>query len=67
MRVQQYLANERTYAAYAQTHYEFEVGTVRFDGKIGLRAVRTENDITTTVTGKSSYEDICPISARAFV
>lgn len=65
VRVQQYLANERTYAAYAQTHYEFEVGTVRFDGQIGLRAVRTENDITTTVTGKSSYEDYLPnISTR---
>lgn len=67
-RVPQYWANERTYAAYAQTHYEFEIGTVRIDGQIGVRAVRTENEITTAenpTTGKSSYEDYLPnISTR---
>jgi len=64
-RVPQYLANERTYAAYVQTHYDFEIGSVEVDGQLGLRAIRTENQITTTETGNSSYEDYLPnISAR---
>lgn len=61
----QYLAKEKTYAAYLQTHYAFELGSVRVDGQAGIRAIRTENEITTTSTGSSSYEDYLPnVSAR---
>lgn len=67
-RTPQYFANERTYAAYAQTHYDFDVGSVRIDGQIGIRAVRTENDLRLSVAGPtttSSYEDYLPnVSAR---
>lgn len=36
-----FIANEKTYAFYGQTKYEFDVGAVRFDGLIGARVVNT--------------------------
>src|SRR5690606_15640611 len=63
-RVPQYWANERTYAAYAQTHYEFEIGTVRVDGQIGIRAVRTENDIRTAGQHDHGQEQLRRLSAQ---
>ncbi|UZK70290.1 TonB-dependent receptor [Sphingomonas sp. S1-29] len=34
--------NEKTYAAYVRVGFGGELGTVRFDGNVGVRAVRTE-------------------------
>lgn len=61
--------NEKSYAAYAQANYEFEVGAVTIDGQIGLRAVKTETNTSGTIfstTGpqpisyKTSYTDWLP-------
>jgi iron complex outermembrane recepter protein len=64
-------ANEQTYAAYGQARYEFNVGSVRVDGVLGLRAVRTSTTVTsyptatTTEQGSGSYTDLLPnVSAR---
>lgn len=68
-------ANERTYAAYAQIRYEFLLGgDATIDGNIGLRAVRTETNLTgtrnisntlTPVDIDRAYTDWLPnISAR---
>jgi iron complex outermembrane receptor protein len=41
--------NEKSYAAYAQLNYQFELGGgVSVDGQVGIRAVRTEEDIRGT-------------------
>ena len=39
-------ANEKSYAAYAQIKYGFDLGSVVVDGLAGLRAVKTKNEIT---------------------
>lgn len=39
-------ANEKAYAAYAQVKYAFDIGTVDIDGVVGLRAVRTKTRIS---------------------
>ena len=40
--------NEKSYAAYAQVNYEFMAGDTTFDGTIGVRVVKTEEDIQGT-------------------
>ncbi|AQR72849.1 TonB-dependent receptor [Sphingomonas sp. LM7] len=45
-RTRNYDSGEKSYAAYLQTHYEVDLGGTRIDGQIGLRAVRTETDIS---------------------
>jgi TonB-dependent receptor len=44
-----YEANEKTYTGYAQINYEFDTGSVPIDGAVGLRAVRTEFDLSGSV------------------
>jgi TonB-dependent receptor len=36
-----FIAEEQTYAIYGQTKYEFDIGSFRFDGLLGVRAVNT--------------------------
>ena len=68
-----FIANEKTYAFYGQTKYEFDVGSVRFDGLIGARVVNTVgrysgissvtfNGVTRSEprTTKANYVDILP-------
>lgn len=43
-----YNINERSYAAYGQLNYEFMAGDVTIDGSVGMRLVRTEQDINGT-------------------
>ena len=44
--------NEKAYAGYGQVNYEFNLGEeVRVDGAIGLRVVKTEEDIRGTLSG----------------
>ena len=51
--------NEKTYAAYAQVNYDFDLGNeVTVDGAIGLRAVKTEEDITGTFFAAAGPEPI---------
>ena len=61
-------ANEKAYTAYGQLKYEFDAG-FPIDGAIGLRAVRTEVDISGTllddgvlspVTRSNGYTDLLP-------
>lgn len=62
--------NERSYAAYGQLNYEFDMGDVAIDGAIGLRVVETREDIQGTLfvpTGppqpidfQNSYTDWLP-------
>lgn len=62
-RTRNYDSGEKSYAAYLQTHYAFDVGGVKVDGQLGLRAVRTEtniNGLQTTV--RSGVRTIVPIS-----
>ena len=72
-------ANEKALAAYAQVKYGFDVGNAVVDGVVGLRAVRTKNRtsgflrdetspgvfVITPVTAKNEYTDYLPnVSAR---
>lgn len=41
-----YDGNETSYAAYGQARYSFDVGTVSVDGLVGVRATRTEDEIS---------------------
>ncbi len=41
--------NEKSYAAYAQLDYSFEAGATVIDGSVGVRAVRTEEDVRGTI------------------
>lgn len=70
-----YSANEKSYAAYLQTHYRFPLGSMEVDGQIGLRAVRTTNDVSGTLkigsgagepyAKTNNYLDLLPnVSAR---
>ncbi|UUL83998.1 TonB-dependent receptor [Sphingomonas qomolangmaensis] len=75
-----FTANEKSYAAYAQLKYGFDVSdTMTIDGLIGLRAVKTETTITgfvqeeptpgtftfTPTTAENDYVDYLPnVSAR---
>lgn len=67
-------ANEKSYAAYAQLKYGFDLGDVIVDGLVGLRAIKTETNVTGfgTIAGvfgpisaESDYTDYLPnISTR---
>lgn len=62
-RTRNYDSGEKSYAAYLQTHYEVDLGGTRIDGQIGLRAVRTETDISgLQTTVRSGVRTIVPIS-----
>lgn len=64
-RTPSYQANEKSYAAYLQTHYGFEVGGgVQVDGQIGLRAVRTETDIRGLQTVIRCTPSPCPTGVQ---
>ena len=56
-----YQINERSYAAYGQLNYEFEAGQTTIDGQVGLRAVRTEQNIRGT---EFSVPAVVPIEVR---
>lgn len=43
-----YDINEKSYAAYAQANYEFQAGGMTIDGAIGLRVIKTKQDISGT-------------------
>ncbi|MBW8858516.1 MAG: TonB-dependent receptor, partial [Caulobacter sp.] len=66
-------ATEQSYAEYAQAKYNFDVGSVAFDGVIGVRVVQTlgeysgtsritNNNVTTLVprTIRQNYTDVLP-------
>jgi iron complex outermembrane recepter protein len=55
-----FTANEKTYAAYAQVGYEFDLGGMPVDGRIGMRAVKTDFDVTTTTTSGNEFTDWLP-------
>ena len=72
-------ANEKSYAAYAQLKYGFDLGSVIVDGLVGLRAIKTKTQIsgfslidngggvftTPAVAAKNDYTDYLPnASAR---
>lgn len=44
-----YNINEKSYAAYGQANFKFDAGSASFDGIIGLRAVRTDENIQGTL------------------
>jgi TonB-dependent receptor len=50
--------NERSYAGYAQLHYEFTSGDTTIDGALGMRVVRTDEDIRGTVNTATGLEPI---------
>jgi iron complex outermembrane recepter protein len=41
--------NEQSYAGYAQVNYEFHAGATTIDGSLGLRVVRTDEDVQGTI------------------
>jgi len=66
-------ANEQAFAGYGQARYEFKLGGVGVDGVVGLRAVRTNTTVTSTLRGETittqtdsgGYTDLLPnASAR---
>ncbi len=67
-------ANEKSYAAYAQLKYGFDLGNIVVDGVAGLRAVKTKTDISsfgfvdgalTPISRGNDYTDYLPnVSAR---
>lgn len=62
-RTRNYDSAEKSYAAYLQTHYAFDVGGMKVDGQLGLRAVRTETEINgLQTTVRSGVRTIVPIS-----
>ncbi len=73
-----FVANEKAYAAYAQVKYGFDIGSIVVDGLVGLRAVKTKTRISgfvqedsgtglnfLPITARNSYTDYLPnASAR---
>jgi iron complex outermembrane receptor protein len=67
-------ANEKSYAAYAQLKYGFDLGDIVIDGVAGLRAIKTKTDISsfgfangalTPLSRNNDYTDYLPnVSAR---
>lgn len=66
-------ATERSYAEYAQAKYAFDVGSIAFDGVVGVRVVQTlgeytgtsrvsANGVTTLIprTIRQNYTDVLP-------
>jgi TonB-dependent receptor len=74
LRLPVFEANEQAFAGYGQARYEFKVGGVGVDGVVGLRAVRTNTTVTSTIvsgetlttqTASGGYTDLLPnASAR---
>ncbi len=70
----EYHAKEKTYTAYGQAAYGFDIGSVAVDGLAGVRVVKTQgqldgfgmvNNVLTPIEGKQEYTDTLPsISAR---
>ncbi|WP_267396163.1 MULTISPECIES: TonB-dependent receptor [unclassified Sphingomonas] len=67
--LQRFRANEKSYAAYAQLKYGFDLGGITIDGLAGLRAVKTKTrvDATSSIDGviapstaKNDYTDYLP-------
>ncbi len=61
--------NEKSYAAYVNADYEFDLGGTIIDGQVGFRAVKTETETSATlfttagpipVNFKNSYTDWLP-------
>ena len=50
--------NEKSYAAYGQVNYGFDMGETRVDGAIGLRAVKTKTDTRGTIFTSGGPEPI---------
>lgn len=62
-----FTANEKAYAAYAQIKYGFDLGSVVVDGLVGLRAIKTKTRITGFVrneTGGSANPTFSPTTAE---
>lgn len=59
-RTRTFTADEDTFSAYLQGGYEFNLGSVQVDGRIGLRAVRTELLVRTSEVSRSGYSDYLP-------
>jgi iron complex outermembrane receptor protein len=63
-------ADEQRIGGYGQARYEFKLGSVSFDGAVGLRAVRTSTSVASFVNDatqedRGSYTDLLPnASAR---
>ena len=72
-------ANEKSYAAYAQLKYGFDLGSIAVDGLVGLRVVKTKTEINgfsriedtggvvtfPAINAQSDYTDYLPnVSAR---
>ena len=55
-----FTADEDTFAGYAQLGYGFDMGGIAVDGRVGLRAVRTELEVITSDTSRSGYTDYLP-------
>ncbi|WP_404339745.1 TonB-dependent receptor [Sphingomonas sp. MMS12-HWE2-04] len=72
--LENFRANEKAYAGYAQIKYGFDLGSTVIDGLIGLRAVKTKTSVSgygsvdgsiIPVTAESEYTDYLPnVSAR---
>ena len=66
---QNFRANEKSYAAYGQLKYGFDLGSITIDGLAGLRAVKTTTRVTSLSniagvvapnTADNSYTDYLP-------
>jgi iron complex outermembrane receptor protein len=53
-----YDIDENTFAGYAQANYEFQAGGMTIDGAIGLRAVKTKQDISGTTFSFPTVEPV---------
>lgn len=53
-----YHIDEKSYAAYAQVNYEFQAGDVTIDGALGMRVVRTNEDIQGTIPAPGGPQPI---------
>lgn len=54
--LQHFEANEKSYAAYAQLKYGFDIGSITIDGLAGLRAVRTKTHIDGFSYNNGAYD-----------
>ncbi|PCD03115.1 TonB-dependent receptor [Sphingomonas spermidinifaciens] len=75
-----FVANEKSYAAYAQVKYGFDISSnITLDGLIGLRAVKTETTISgfvqdnsgatptfSPITAENDYTDYLPNASARF-
>lgn len=71
---QNFRATEKSYAAYGQLKYGFDLGAITVDGLLGLRAVKTKTNVNGfasilgvfgPITAKNEYTDYLPnVSSR---